>query len=137
MFIKAENGRQEVQSGCRIQAQPVFWMMSKKPFLDEKEELVGLNLQLLEEQQILKSMVAECKICCERRIAVAISCGHTLCEMNEFSHFFLLSEIRDFGYLKKSVIKTRNSCFQKVYKKESKNCPFCTQKFMGVQHLYL
>jgi len=80
-----------------------------KVTVDEKEELVSLNLQLLEEQNILKSMVAECKICCERRIAVAISCGHTLCE----------------------------SCFQKVYQKESKNCPFCTQKFMGVQHLYL
>jgi len=59
-----------------------------KVTVDEKEELVGLNLQLLEEQQILKSMVAECKICCERRIAVAISCGHTLCEMNEFHNFW-------------------------------------------------
>jgi len=59
--------------------------------------------------QNLKSMSAECKICFSERISVALSCGHTICD----------------------------NCFEKVFHDKGKKCPFCKQKYLGLQHLFL
>jgi len=64
---------------------------------------------LIEKIQNLKRMSAECKICFSGRIAVALSCGHTLCD----------------------------NCFGKVCQDKDKKCPFCKQKYLGLQHLFL
>ena len=63
---------------------------------DELSSLEGQN-------QRLKSMSAEFKICVSKRISVALSCGHTLCD----------------------------NCFGKVSRDQGKKCPFCNQKILG------
>ena len=91
-----------------------------------KSEITSLQQQVLNSQMVhenleeeikrlenandnLKAMSAECKICFAERISVALSCGHTICE----------------------------NCFQKVFMDQSKKCPFCKQKYLGLQFLFL
>ena len=79
-----------------------------------KSEMANKHLEeeikLLEnENDDLKAMSAECKICFGQRISVALSCGHTICE----------------------------NCFQEGSMDKLKKCPFCKQKYLGLQHLFL
>ena len=64
---------------------------------------------LIAKIQNLKRMSAECKICFSEKMAVALSCGHTICD----------------------------NCFEKVCKNKDKKCPYCKQKYLGLQHLFL